>query len=158
MPSSNRLNTGEKLIITSSFTKDVYRRTCIKHWSGTLCKCTPLKSGLFTSTLVLGSAIFLIITGGLKDFMFRNEKFLGFAHPYNLLEYFQHKETDSHKTLQKGQYTNRSIKEQQLLNRGSNKSYCSHWERRYRFCPLLSWKLKRGRTSTPTSSTFELFC
>ena len=26
--------------------------------------------------------------------MFRNEKFLGFVHPYNLLEYFQNKEMD----------------------------------------------------------------
>ena len=31
-------------------------------------------------------------------------------------------------------------------------------ERRYHFCTLLSWKLKRGRIKTPTSSTFELFC
>ena len=53
--------------------------------------------------------------------MFPNEKFLGFVHPYNLLEYFQNKEIDSNKTLQKRQYTNGSIKEQQFLNRGSNK-------------------------------------
>ena len=26
------------------------------------------------------------------------------------------------------------------------------------FCLLLSWKLKRGRSTTPKSSTFELFC
>ena len=31
--------------------------------------------------------------------MFRNEKFLGFVHPYNLLEYFQNKEIDLNKTL-----------------------------------------------------------
>ena len=49
--------------------------------------------------------------------MFRNEKFLGFVHPYNLLEYFQNKEIDSNKTLQKHQYTIGSIKEQQFLNR-----------------------------------------
>ena len=62
--------------------------------------------------------------------MFRNEKFLGFVHPYNLLEYFQNKETDSNKTLLKRQYTNGSIKEQQFLNRGSNKLYCSHREKK----------------------------
>ena len=53
--------------------------------------------------------VFLIITGGWKDFMRRNEKFLGFAHPHNLLEYFQNKESNSNKTLQKHQYTNGSI-------------------------------------------------
>ena len=58
--------------------------------------------------------------------MFQNEKFLNFVHPYNLLEYFQNKETDSNKTLLKHQYTNGSIKEQQFLNRESNKLYCSY--------------------------------
>ena len=48
---------------------------------------------------MVSNAFFLIITGGWKDFMFRNEKFLGFMHPYNLLEYFQNKEIDSNKTL-----------------------------------------------------------
>ena len=75
-------------------------------------------------------AVFLITTGGWKDFMCRNEKFLGFAHPHNLLEYFQNKESNSNKTLQKHQYTNGSIKEQQFLNRGSNKFYCSHREKK----------------------------
>ena len=60
--------------------------------------------------------------------MFRNEKFLGFVHPYNLLEYFQNKETDSNKTLLKHQHKNGSIK--QFLNRGSNKFYCSHREKK----------------------------
>ena len=62
--------------------------------------------------------------------MFRNENFLGFLHPYNLLEYFQNNEIDSNKTLQKRQYTNGSIKEQQFLNRESNKLYCSHREKK----------------------------
>ena len=62
--------------------------------------------------------------------MFRNEKFLGFVHPYNLLEYFQNKEIDSNKTLLKHQYTNGSIKEQQFFNRGSNKLHCSHREKK----------------------------
>ena len=86
-------------------------------------------SGLFTSILVR-NAVFLIINGGWKDFMFRDEKFWRFVHPYNLLEYFQNKETDSNKTLLKRQYTNGSIKEQQFLNRGSNKFYCSHREKK----------------------------
>ena len=56
------------------------------------------KFGLFTSILVFRNAVFLFKTGGWKD-LFRNEKFLGFVHPYNLLEYFQNKEIDSNKTL-----------------------------------------------------------
>ena len=76
------------------------------------------------------NAVSLFITGGWNDFMFRNEKFLGFAHPYSLLEYFQNNEIDSNKTLWKRQYTNGSIKEQQFLNRGSNKFYCSHREKK----------------------------
>ena len=62
--------------------------------------------------------------------MFRNEKFLGFAHPYSLLEYFQNNEIDSNKTLWKRQYTNGSIKEQQFLNRGSNKLHCLRREKK----------------------------
>ena len=79
--------------------------------------------------------------------MFGNEKFLGFVHPYNLLEYFQNKEIDSNKTLLKRLHKNRPIKEQQFFNRGSNKLYCSHREKKegismcnpLRFCPLLSF-------------------
>ena len=74
------------------------------------------------------NAVFLIITGG-REF-FRNEKFLGFVHPYNLLEYFQNKMIDSNKTLLKRLHKNRSIKEQQFLNRGSNKLYCPHREKK----------------------------
>ena len=65
-----------------------------------------------------------------KKILFRNEKFLGFVRPYNLLECFQNKEIDSNKTLLKRQYINGSIKEQQFLNRGSNKFYCSHREKK----------------------------
>ena len=65
-----------------------------------------------------------------KKILFRNERFLGFVRPYNLLECFQNKEIDSNKTLLKRQYINGSIKEQQFLNRGSNKSYCSHREKK----------------------------
>ena len=65
-----------------------------------------------------------------EKILLQNEKFLGFEHPYNLLEYFQNKETDSKKTFLKHQYTNGSIKEQQFLNRGSNKLHCSHWEKK----------------------------
>ena len=61
-----------------------------------------------------------------EKILLQNEKFLGFEHPYNLLEYFQNKEIDSKKTLLKHQYTNGSIKEQQFLNRESNKLYCSY--------------------------------
>ena len=42
-----------------------------------------LKSSLFTSTLAVGNAVFQI---KISDFMFRNDKFPGFGHPYNLFE------------------------------------------------------------------------
>ena len=76
------------------------------------------------------NAFFLFITGGWKDFMFKNKKILGFVHPYNLLEYLRNKEIDSNKTLLKHQHTNGSIKEQQFLNRGSNKLWSSHREKK----------------------------
>ena len=69
--------------------------------------------------------------------MFRNEKFLGFVHPYNLLEYFQNKEIDSNKTLLIRLHKNRSTIEQQFLNRGSNKLYCSHREKKVPACEML---------------------
>ena len=95
--------------------------------------------------------------------MFRNENFLGFLHPYNLLEYFQNNEIDSNKTLQKRQYTNGSIKEQQFFKRGSNKLYCSNREKKEgtSMLPILSWKPKiipsRGRSMIVTSRKLELF-
>ena len=95
-------------------------------------------SGLFTSILVR-NAVFLIINGGWKDFMFRDEKFWRFVHPYNLLEYFQNKETDSNKTLLKHQHKNGSIK--QFLNRGSNKFYCSHREKKEGTSIWTTWVL-----------------
>ena len=67
--------------------------------------------------------------------MFQDDKFPGSGNPYNLFEYFQNKAFDSNKTLQKRWYTNGSIREQQFLNTGSNKSYFSHWkkERRHQY-------------------------
>ena len=92
--SSSRLDTGVKLIITSSDTKDVYVRPCISLIGHHM----QIYTCLFTSFLVVRNAVFLIITGGGKDFRFPNEKFPDFVHPYNLLEYFQNKEIDSNKT------------------------------------------------------------
>ena len=97
-PTSGHLDTGEKLIITSSVTKDVYIRPCIsltKHHM----QYVRFKPGLFTSILVRRNAVFLIITSGWKDLMFQNEKFPGFVHPYNLLQCLQNKEICSNKTL-----------------------------------------------------------
>ena len=87
-----------------------------------------LNSGLFISALVVGHAAFLNIIGDWKNFTFWNEKFPRFGHPYNLFKYFQNKVTGSHKTLQKRQYRNGSIKEQLFLRRGSKKLYASHRE------------------------------
>ena len=53
--SSNRFNTGDKLIITSSITKDVYIRPRILL---TGCHMQIYRSGLFTSTLVFGNSFF----------------------------------------------------------------------------------------------------
>ena len=41
---------------------------------------------LFTSTLVVGKAVFQIKIGDWKDFVFRNDKIPGFGHSYNLFE------------------------------------------------------------------------
>ena len=99
--------------------------------------------------------------------MFRNEKFPGFVHPYNLLEYFQNKEIDSNKTLLKRQYTNDLSKKNSFLTEEAINYIARTEKRRYQhvkclsplgFCPLLSWKLKRGRSKTATSFKFELFC
>ena len=97
--------------------------------------------------------------------MFRNDKFPGFKHPYNLFEYFQNKGINSNNTLQKHQNTNGSIKEETFLN----KLYSSHRERKkVPVCemrefsgsllscmlPVSSWKLKiiADRGSSPVSS------
>ena len=125
-PSSNHLDTGEKLMITSSVTKDVYVRPCI----------SPIKLHM---QICASYAWFIYLYFGvqkrrffnhnwwLKIFMFQNGKYPGFI---ILSEYLQNKKIDSNKTLQKHQYTNGSIKEQQFLNRGSNKFYCSHREKK----------------------------
>ena len=97
--------------------------------------------------------------------MFRNEKFLGIVHPYNLLEYFQNKETESNKTLLKRPYanglsTNNSFLTVEAIN---YIALAQRKERRYQyvkclgplhFCPRLSWKLKRGSSNNPTLSMF----
>ena len=92
------MDTGEKLIIASAITKDVYICPCISLIRHHM-QYIGVKSGLFTSILVVKNVVFLIITGDWKGFVCQNEKFLDFAHPCNLLEYFQNKESDSNKTL-----------------------------------------------------------
>ena len=80
--------------------------------------------------------------------MFRNKKFPGFVHPYNLLKYFQNKEIDSNR--------NTSIQmdlSKKFLNRGSNKFYCSSPKSFSSFF----METKRGRPIAPMSSKFELF-
>ena len=73
-PFSNRLNSSDKLIITSSVTKDVYIRPCISLIRYHIqIPNASLKSSLLTSTLVVGNAVFRI-------------KIPGFGHPYNLFE------------------------------------------------------------------------
>ena len=127
-PSSNHFDTGEKLIITSSVTKDVYIRPCIlliRHHM----QIYTSTSGLFTRILVVRNSFFNH-NWWLKRFCFEIKKCLGFVHHYSLLGCFQNKEIDSKKTLLKRQYTNGSTKEQQFLNKGSSKLYCSHREKK----------------------------
>ena len=81
-PFSNGLNSGDKLIITSSVTKDVYTRSCISLIRYQM----QIYTSLFTSTLVVGNAVFWIRIGDWKDFKFRNDKVHGFGHPYSLFE------------------------------------------------------------------------
>ena len=86
---------------------------------------------------------------------------------YNLFEYFQYKDIDSNKTLQKPQYTNGSIKEHipRTVKRQkvpaleipeSSVSLSSST------LPILSWKLRiiacRGRSMIRASCKLELFC
>ena len=81
-----------KFIVTSAVTKDVYISPCIllirrqKQY-------IRFKSGLFTSTLVVGRAAFLILIGDREDFMFRNDKLPSLRHSYNVFEYFLNKDS-----------------------------------------------------------------
>ena len=64
---SNRFNTGDKLIIASLVTKDVYIRPYI---SLIRYHIQMYMSSLFTSTLVVGNAVFWIKIGGWKGSCF----------------------------------------------------------------------------------------
>ena len=96
---------------------------------------------MFTPTLVVENAVFLIIIGDWKDFMFWNDKFPDFGNPYNLLEYFSNKDIGWNKTLQKRWYTNGSIKEQPFLNTEGSKLYSSHREKKEGTSMWNSWVL-----------------
>ena len=64
MLSSNRLNTGDKLMITSSVIKDVNHVLTFR-LSGTICKYIRLKSGSFNLYFVgWKRSFFLIKIGG----------------------------------------------------------------------------------------------
>ena len=125
-PSSNHLYTGEKLMITSSVTKDVYIRPCISlirpHMQ--IHACYAWFIYLYFGVQKRG---FFNHNWWLKRFYVSKRKISGL---YNFIRIFTKKEVDSNKTLQKHQYTDGFIKEQQFLNRGSNKFYCSHREKK----------------------------
>ena len=125
--SSNRFKTSDKLIFTSSVSKDVYICPCILLTKYHM-QYIRFKSGF--STLVVGNTVFLIKIDGQKDFTFQNEKFPVFEHPYNLFEYLQNKGIDLNNTLQKRQNTNGFIKKQLFLSTGSKKLYSSHREKK----------------------------
>ena len=157
-----------------SVTKNVYISPCIlliRHQRQSYTSEVWFTYFLFGSYKC--SFVLLIIRRGWKDFMFSNDKFLEFEHPYNLFEYFQNKNIDSNKTLQKRWCTNWSIKEHPFLETGRNKLYSSRLKSNkvpvsevlessgfssYWILPILSCKLciaYRGRSTIPTSSRFS---
>ena len=172
---SNRLKTGDRLIITSSVTKDVYTRRCISLIRYTMRKYIPLKSGLFTSTLVVGNTAFLIKIDGWRDFMFRAFRAL------NTLKIYLN---SSKMTVLIQIIIFRNVRIQMVLlkkNRFSAeeaKNYIPRIEKRKKLpvcemleisgfmsstmLPILSWKLKmiayRESSTIPSSSKLELFC
>ena len=150
---SNPLKTGDKLTITSSVTKDIYIRRCISLIRYHTQIYTSFKSALFTFTLVVWNTVFLIKIYDWKDFMFQNEKFLGFEHPYNLFEYFQNKGIDSNSNLQKRQNTNGSIKEQPFFSRGS-KNYILRTKKRKKVpvCGMLEFSRSLSSSMLPILS------
>ena len=176
--SSNRLKTGDKLIITSSITRDVYIRLCISLVRYHMQIYTY--ANIWFIYLYFGGwkQFSLIKIDGWIDFMFRNVKFPGFEHPCKLLEYLQNKGIDSNNTLYKQQNTNGSIKEQPFLSRGSEKLYSSHQEKKQSYGSMwnaefsrslsssmlliLSWNLKiiahRDSYTISPSSKLELLC
>ena len=110
-PSSNRLDTGEKLIITSSVTKDVYNTTL--HFTNQ----APY-SKIYALSVVYLPLLWWLATG-----------------------FFKH---------------NWWLK--RLLAPRKERGY--HYVKcvsPLRFCPLLSWKLKKSKFTTPISPKFVLF-
>ena len=83
-PSSNRLNTDDKLIIISSVTKDVYISPCVSLIRYHMQVYTPY---LWLIYLYFGGwKSFSNQNWRWQDFMFPNYKFPGFEHPYNFFE------------------------------------------------------------------------
>ena len=101
--------------------------------------------------------------------MFRNDRFPGFGHPYNLFKYFQNKGIDSNNTSQKRQNTNISknnhFSAEEAINyidrteKGKKLPVCEILESfgslSSPILPILSWELKiayRGASAIPPSS------
>ena len=102
--------------------------------------------------------------------MFRNDKFPGFGHPYNLFKYFQNKGIDSNNTSQERQNTNISKNNRFSAEEAINYIHRTEKRRKLPVCeilgslgslsspmlPILSWKLKilayRGTSAIPPSS------
>ena len=106
--------------------------------------------------------------------MFRNDKFPGFEHSYNLFEYFQNKAINSNRNarIQIDLSENNHFSAEEAIN------YILRTEKRKKvpvyemlefsgplsssMLSILSWKLKiiayRGSRTIPPSSKFELLC
>ena len=125
---------------------------------------------------MVGNAVFRIKIDDWKDFMFRNDKFPGFGHPYNLFE------SRIRVLIQITLCRNARIQMDLSKNKHNRFSaeeamnYIPLTEKRKKVCemvessrslsspmlPILSWKLKiiayRGRSTIHTSSKLELLC
>ena len=172
MPSSNGLNTSDKLVITSSVTKGAHIRPCISLIRYHMQIYTSWVWLVYLSTFAVGNAVFQIKTdnGKISCFEFTIP---GFGHPYNLLE---------SKLIQVTLCRNARIQ----MNLSKNKYNCFSAEEAINYIPLtektkkvpvcemfessrslsspmlsiLSWKLKeiayRGSSTIHPSSKLEL--
>ena len=138
-PSSNRLNTGDKLTITSSVTKDVYIRPCISliryHMQIYVLSLVQLPLLWWLKTQFFESKL---VAEKISCFEMTNFQALDTLTIYSNI--FQNKTIDSNNTLQKRQNTKGYIKEEPFLSRESNKlfSLVLRKEKRYQYVKRLS--------------------
>ena len=174
--SSVCLNTGDKLTVISSVTREVLHVLALRlhflSFAGITFKYIRLKSGLVTSSLVVENGFFKIKIGGWKDFMLSYDKFPGFGHRFNI--------SKIRLLIQVILCRNARIqmdisKKNRFLAEKAVSYFPSHWIKvpvsemiestGFFFSPMLPiflWKLKiiayRGGFTISSSSRLELLC